>query len=397
MSWTERGSNEAMIQQWHPSKLGVIWLVDLALFRVLWLMASPHRGDDKALVIVVWLVLSIPAFIVTWKWASGRERRFVFGSAPNTDERLSAPSTRVEATLLSVPFLHEASPELARTLVLQSLKDRKVLRIKCIDGTEMDVAVRYEMHPFHWEHFGPCFMAIRYPKEKGKKWAWEQIKYSDIAALAIRDMKYDLRLRLEDHYKRIAESKLCKQLGLMAAGTLLIAFCSSFAAMLLAILVSNHLQLASYMTAFWWIAGSIAAVFFLWMLRPGGILLEPDAPMEGEARAFIGSLFFGGILGSGYLFVFGLFVFRDTIQTLGWTVVLMMALAAYLSIPQNVRDRFLAAWGKTFSTGLEKMSILLLAGVLIFFFGHYLNYLGERYNHVLRTMVNLPVKDNSSD
>ncbi len=386
-----------MIRHWHPIKLGIIWLIDLALFRALWLLASPHRGDDKALVIVVWLVLSIPVFVITWKWAGGREGRLISGSAANRDEHLSTPSVRAEATHLPVPFLHEASPELARKLVLQSLKDHKVLRIKYFGGTEMDVAVRYEMHPFHWEHFGPCFMAVRYPKEQDKKWVGDQIKYSDIAALAIIDKKYDLRLRLEDHYRRITESKLYKQLGLMAAGTLLIAFCSGFAAMLLANLVSNHLQLASYMTAFWWIAGSIAAFFFLWMLRPGGILLEPDVPMEGEARAFIGSLFYGGIFGSGYLLVFGLFLFRSPVQTLGWTIVLMVAVAAYLSIPENAQDRFVAVWGKTFSTALRKASMLLFAGMLIFFFGHYLNSLGERYNHVLRTMVNLPAQDNLSD
>jgi len=61
------------IRHWHPLKLGIIWLIDLALFLVLWLLASPYSGGDQAFVIVVWLTLSIPMFVITWKWASGRE------------------------------------------------------------------------------------------------------------------------------------------------------------------------------------------------------------------------------------------------------------------------------------------------------------------------------------
>ncbi|ALA57265.1 hypothetical protein [Nitrospira moscoviensis] len=394
-----------MIHHWHPVKIVLLWILDIALLVVLWkpcdtdyIFGFSMNECFYSHNILLWLALSFPVFVITWRWASSRERQPSRDAIDKADALQSASSEPAGSRTTDpiAPSLIEASPDLARAVVLQSHKDRKVLRIKIFDGREMDVAVRYEMHPFHSEHLGPSFMAVRYPTEKGKRWVWERIKYSDIAALGIRDQKYDFRLRLEDHYKRITESKIYKQLGLMMAGALLVVLCSGFAAMLLAILVSDHLQVASYKTAFWWLAGTIAAFFFLWMLRPGGILLEPDAPMEGEARAFIGSLFYGGILGSGYLFVFGLFLFRHTIQTLGWTVVLMMAIAAYLSVPKNIQDRFFAAWRKAISTGLGKMSILLLAGLFIFFFGHYLNDLGERYNHVLRTMVNLPVQDNSS-
>lgn len=61
------------IRHWHPIKLGIVWLIDLALFLSLSLFISPDRSEGQALVIIIWLILSIPVFIVTWKWASGRE------------------------------------------------------------------------------------------------------------------------------------------------------------------------------------------------------------------------------------------------------------------------------------------------------------------------------------
>jgi hypothetical protein len=64
---------EMAIRHWHPLKLGIIWFVDLILFLALWFLAAPYRGDDKVLVILVWLILSLPVFVITWKWASGRE------------------------------------------------------------------------------------------------------------------------------------------------------------------------------------------------------------------------------------------------------------------------------------------------------------------------------------
>lgn len=61
------------IRHWHPLKLGIIWLINLALLVALWLQAHPARRHDQASAIIVWLILSPPVFIVTWKWASGRE------------------------------------------------------------------------------------------------------------------------------------------------------------------------------------------------------------------------------------------------------------------------------------------------------------------------------------
>lgn len=58
------------IHHWHPLKLGIIWLIDLAIFPALWLLAS-SKEEDQALVIIIWLIFSIPAFVLTWKWADG--------------------------------------------------------------------------------------------------------------------------------------------------------------------------------------------------------------------------------------------------------------------------------------------------------------------------------------
>jgi hypothetical protein len=60
------------IRQWHPLKLGIIWLIDLAILLILWLLASPVE-EDQSLMVVVWLIISIPTFIITWKWAGSRE------------------------------------------------------------------------------------------------------------------------------------------------------------------------------------------------------------------------------------------------------------------------------------------------------------------------------------
>lgn len=61
------------IRHWHPIKLSIIWLIDLTLLFVFWLLASPHKSD-QALATATWLFLSIPAFVITWKWASGLEK-----------------------------------------------------------------------------------------------------------------------------------------------------------------------------------------------------------------------------------------------------------------------------------------------------------------------------------
>jgi hypothetical protein len=61
------------ICHWHPLKLGILWLVDIAVFVALWLEAP--RRHDRTLAIIVWLILSLPVFSITWRWATGRKRR----------------------------------------------------------------------------------------------------------------------------------------------------------------------------------------------------------------------------------------------------------------------------------------------------------------------------------
>jgi len=393
------------IRHWHPAKVAMLWVLDIALLIALWKPCDTDHLLGFSMTecfytrnILLWLVLSSPVFFITWKWASGREARFVPDSVPNPNEHVPLPasSTGVQMPSLPMPFLHKASPEIARALVLQSLKDHKVLKIKGTDGAEMDVAVRYEMHPYHWEHFGPCFMAIRHPEKRGAKRVWEQIKYSDIAELAITGQKYALRFRLEDHYKRIIENKLYRQIGMLVTHILLIGTCGGFAAMILAIFVSDRLLLTSYKTAFWWIAGIIATFFLIWIFWRRSALLEPDGPMEGTPRVY-GGVIFGVLFGSVPLYIFANLLLDHTIELIGWTSIVLLGLTAYFSAPKGIQDRFLAAIINALPTGFKRIVALLLIGLLVWLYGHYLGYLGERYNPTLQAMMNLPVQENPSE
>jgi hypothetical protein len=59
------------IRNWHPGKIALIWVIDLAILLALWSLVA--YGEDKALMVFVWLILSIPVFVITWRWLSGRE------------------------------------------------------------------------------------------------------------------------------------------------------------------------------------------------------------------------------------------------------------------------------------------------------------------------------------
>lgn len=119
-----------MIRHWHPIKLGIVWFIDLAILLILWLLVSPYRRDDQALVIFVWLVLSIPALVVTWKWASDREM------VPKKIEPL--PPLNFE----------KVTADQARTLALRSMKEHLFLRVRQRDGSEMDIAVAEDLGTF---------------------------------------------------------------------------------------------------------------------------------------------------------------------------------------------------------------------------------------------------------
>jgi len=86
-----------MIHNWHPVKLAIAWVIDLAILLVLWLSVSPSSGADQALVIFVCLILSVPLFVITWKWCSGREP---FGSGRNTTNPSAfSPTFKIELSL----------------------------------------------------------------------------------------------------------------------------------------------------------------------------------------------------------------------------------------------------------------------------------------------------------
>lgn len=82
------------IRHWHPIKLGIVWLIDLALFLSLSLEIS-NEGGSQAMAIIIWLILSIPLLIVTWKWASGREQE-----AQLKKNDISPPVKQEESTAL---------------------------------------------------------------------------------------------------------------------------------------------------------------------------------------------------------------------------------------------------------------------------------------------------------
>jgi hypothetical protein len=64
------------------------------------LYAHPARRDEQALAIMVWLVLSVPVFVITWKWASGREpynsSKTVIASPMAVDKETSSLNAPIE-------------------------------------------------------------------------------------------------------------------------------------------------------------------------------------------------------------------------------------------------------------------------------------------------------------
>jgi hypothetical protein len=68
------------IRYWHPAKVAMLWVLDIALLIALWkpcdtdhLLGFSMTECFYARNILLWLVLSSPVFVLTWKWASARE------------------------------------------------------------------------------------------------------------------------------------------------------------------------------------------------------------------------------------------------------------------------------------------------------------------------------------
>jgi len=82
---------------------------------------------------------------------------------------------------------------------------------------------------------------------------------------------------------------------------------------------------------------------------------------------------------------------------MGWTSTVLLVVTAYFSAPEGFRDRLLAAIRNALPTGLRRILAFLLIGLLVWLYGHYLGYLGDRYNPTLRAMMNLPIQENPSE
>lgn len=58
-----------LIRRWHPAKIAVLWSAALALLLV---FSAEGLYADEA---IIWFIFAIPIFIITWIWATGREKQ----------------------------------------------------------------------------------------------------------------------------------------------------------------------------------------------------------------------------------------------------------------------------------------------------------------------------------
>ena len=62
------------VRDWHPGKIGLLWFVYLGLLVAFLGSAASYGGTDILLAFFIWLVLAVPALVITWRWLSGREK-----------------------------------------------------------------------------------------------------------------------------------------------------------------------------------------------------------------------------------------------------------------------------------------------------------------------------------
>lgn len=141
------------IRHWHPVKLGIVWLIDLALFRVLWLLTSPYSREQKAWIIIIWLISSIPVFVVTWKWATGREL-----------EEHAKKNTIIQ------PVMQEEDSVINQATEEEQVIEEREYRIHTLQISRSALDAGYEIHPRHFipkgeEIEGWKFLSV-YPLEK---------------------------------------------------------------------------------------------------------------------------------------------------------------------------------------------------------------------------------------
>jgi hypothetical protein len=84
-----------LIRRWHPIKIFIIWIITLTLILALWLLASPHSGADQALLTILGLFISLPAFAITWRWATGLQKPIESQDINRPEHPLVKPGARL--------------------------------------------------------------------------------------------------------------------------------------------------------------------------------------------------------------------------------------------------------------------------------------------------------------
>jgi len=120
------------IRHWHPAKIIILWILDFALLVALWTPCETNRLLGITMTtcfytrnIVLWLILSIPAFVITWKWASRRQEIVKSKLDRQSDELSSAKRAEASMTKLDADKLINMSE--AEQLAIKS--DPEKLRI----------------------------------------------------------------------------------------------------------------------------------------------------------------------------------------------------------------------------------------------------------------------------
>ena len=88
-------------RRWDRAKIAMLWVLDVATLVVIWQPCDIDRffgiSITKCLYqrdILIWLLLSLPLFILTWKWASARETPKPLGPETTRAQTVSVASSK---------------------------------------------------------------------------------------------------------------------------------------------------------------------------------------------------------------------------------------------------------------------------------------------------------------
>ena len=65
--------NPVAIRDWHSGKILLLWGLELLIFFVVFGVTQERGGFNFGAAVFFWLPFLIPAFVITWKWLSGKE------------------------------------------------------------------------------------------------------------------------------------------------------------------------------------------------------------------------------------------------------------------------------------------------------------------------------------